>query len=228
MNKTYNSEQSSPMLLFGMFVLLIHFVNLFIIMVYAPMETTMGLIQKIFYYHVPVAWSGFLAFFITFIYSILYLVKKDGKYDRIAFVSAELGELYFLLVMITGPIWARFAWGSYWVWEPRLTTSFILFILFGGYLLLRRFGGHSEKIARYAAVLGIIGFLDVPLVYFSMKWWAPAVSAHPRNIGLQAEMKTAFFFSMISFTILFFYLLIQRYRQADMEDKYLVKSQQNN
>ncbi len=208
------------MITMGVLLLVLHFINLFLILAYAPLEATMGMIQKIFYYHVPVAWAGFLAYFITFVYSILYLVKKDRKYDRIAHVSAELGTVFFVLVLVTGPIWARYAWGRYWTWEPRLTTSFILFVLFAGYLLLRRFGGESEKTARFAAVLGIIAFLDVPLVYFSMNWWAPQVSAHPRNIGLQPEMKTAFFFSLFVFTLLFVYMLIARIRTAHLEDEY--------
>jgi len=209
------------MTVFGALLLLLHFMNLMMIMVYAPLEATMGLIQKIFYYHVPVAWSGFLAYFITFIFSILYLVRKNERDDRIAHVSAELGTVFFVLVLITGPIWARYAWGSYWVWEPRLTTSFVLFILFSAYLLLRRFGGHSDKTARYASVLGIIAFLDVPLVYFSMHWWAPEISAHPRNIGLQTEMKTAFFISLALFTVTFIFMLLRRIELSDLDSEYM-------
>ena len=215
-----NNNKSSKMIWAGMALLILHFINLFLIMVYAPMENTMGLIQKIFYYHVPIAWAGFLAYFTTFIYSILYLIKKDAKFDRIAHAAAELGTVFFLLVMITGPIWARFSWGKYWIWEPRLTTSFVLFILFSGYLLLRRFGGYSDRIARFASVLGIIAFLDVPLVYFSMHWWAPEISAHPTNIGMQSEMKTTFFISLFLFSMLFIYLLLVRVRTANLEDEY--------
>lgn len=208
---------------FGIGLLILHFIAFFLIMVYAPLESTMGLIQKIFYYHVPIAWSGFLAFFITFIYSALYLWKRSPDHDRIARVSAEIGLMFTTLVLITGPIWARFTWGRYWTWEPRLTTSFILFLLYLGYILLRRFGGHSENSARLVAVLGIIAFLDVPLVYFSMHWWSPEVSAHPQNIGLAPEMKIAFFFSLATFTLTYIFILLERLHQAKLEDAWLAQ-----
>jgi heme exporter protein C len=207
-------------IIFGLILLALHFANLFLITVYAPLESTMGLIQKIFYYHVPVAWAAFLAFFFNFLGSVLFLIKKDEKYDSLAKAAAETGLMFIILVLITGPIWARFTWGMYWTWEPRLTTSFILFILYLGYVLLRRFGGEGERIARFAAVLGIIAFLDVPLVYFSMHWWAPEISAHPRSIGLSAEMKTVFFISLGIFTLTALFLLWERYRLIRLEHFY--------
>ncbi|HDR03668.1 MAG TPA: cytochrome C assembly protein [Candidatus Marinimicrobia bacterium] len=204
----------------GLTLLTLHFANLFLITVYAPLESTMGLIQKIFYYHVPVAWAAFLAFFFNFLGSLIFLIKKDEKYDSLAKAATETGMIFIILVLITGPIWARFTWGMYWTWEPRLTTSFVLFILYLAYVLLRRFGGEGERIARFAAVLGIVAFLDVPLVYFSMHWWAPEISAHPRSIGLSSEMKTVFFISLGIFTLTALYLLWERYRLIRLEHLY--------
>jgi len=202
----------------GYAVLFLMFVSFLLIAWYAPIERTMGLVQKIFYYHVPSAWVAFLAFGVVFVCSILYLTSKDRKWDLFAKSSVEIGVLFALIVLITGPIWARPIWGVWWTWEPRLTTTLILFLIYVAYLLLRIFSGNNERTARFAAVLGIVGFVDVPLVYLSINWWAPEAQVHPQRIGMGSHMQVAFFVSLFTFTLLYVYLLIRRIRLARVED----------
>src|SRR5437868_10060960 len=136
-------------------------------LVIAPTEQTMGNVQRIFYYHVPSAWTAFLLFAINFVASILYLIKRSEKADILALVSAEVGVVFCTVVLITGPIWARPVWGIWWTWDLRLTLTLVLWLIYVSYLLLRRFstGGKTPTIA---AVVAIFGALDVPLVYFSI------------------------------------------------------------
>jgi len=118
------------------FVLLL--VSLYLAFLFAPRERTMGDVQRIFYFHMPLAWNGFLAFFVTFIFGIRYLIRRDLRDDQIAASSAEVGLFFITLALITGSLWARPAWGTFWVWEPRLTTAFILWLMYVFYLFLRR------------------------------------------------------------------------------------------
>ncbi|MBI4649704.1 cytochrome c biogenesis protein CcsA, partial [Candidatus Desantisbacteria bacterium] len=114
-------------------------ISLYAVFIYVPVEKVMGIIQKIFYFHVPLAWVSFLAFFVVFVMSILYLLKKDHIYDITAYCAAEIGILFCTLVLITGPIWARPIWNAWWTWEPRLTTTLILWFIYIAYLMLRHF-----------------------------------------------------------------------------------------
>jgi len=220
MNSKYSevfTKENLPTKLLGYALLFLMFMSFLLIAWYAPVERTMGLVQKIFYYHVPSAWVAFLAFGVVFVCSILYLTSKDRKWDILARSSVEIGVIFSLIVLITGPIWARPVWGVYWTWEPRLTTTLILFLIYVAYLLLRYFSGESERTSKFAAVIGIVGFIDVPLVYLSINWWAPEAQVHPQRIGMGSEMQVAFFVSLFTFTVLFIYLLIRRVRLAYAE-----------
>lgn len=204
-------SRRSNQLWLGVIILLL-IVDLVNIVTGTPMVSEQHWAQKIFYIHVPVAWTAFLSYFIVMIAGIAFLSSKNYRWDRIGLAAAELGTLYMILVLITGPIWAKPIWGKPWIWEPRLTTSLILFLLYIGYFMLREFGGHPERIARYAAVLGIVAFVDVPIIFVSVKFWSPDVQSHP-----QVEMNQQhsgilgpFFFSLIVFTLL--YSLLLRYR----------------
>lgn len=137
----------------------------------APYDRNMGFSQTILYIHVPSVWGAYLAFFVVFACSIAYLWKRDGAMDRVAKCSAEIGVLFCGLALATGSIWGRPTWGTYWVWDARLTTTLLLFLIYAGYVLLRAFAGEGERTARLAAVVGIVGFLDIPLVHLSVKWW---------------------------------------------------------
>jgi len=187
-------------------------IDVFIIVTKTPMVPQQHWAQKIFYIHVPVAWTAFLSYFMVMIGGIAFLSTKDYKWDRFGQAAAEIGTLFMTLVLITGPIWAAPIWGKPWVWEPRLTTSLILFLIYIGYFMLREFGGHPERIARYAAVLGIIAFVDVPIIFLSVKFWAPEVQSHPQvQMAEQSGgILGPFFYSLTIFTIL--YVLMMRFR----------------
>ena len=194
----------------GLVALMMIFIALVLVFGYAPMEKTMGMAQKIFYFHVPSAFMAFASFAVVFVASILYLKSKNDKYDRVASSAAEVGTLFALIVLLTGPIWARSAWGVWWTWEPRLTTTLILFRIFIGYLMLRNYGAIGEQMKKYSAVVGIVGFLDVPIVYTSINWWSPEATAHPQSLELEASMKFALTFSFVTFSILLLFLILKR------------------
>ncbi|OCA91555.1 cytochrome C assembly protein [Bacillus sp. FJAT-27225] len=144
---------------------------IYLIFMYAEIEKVMGVVQKIFFIHVPSAWVGFLAFFVTFVFSILYLWKRKRIYDTYAYISAEIGVLFTTIVLTTGPIWAKSSWNTWWAWEPRLTTTLILWFIYVAYIMIRQMDGVWDKKARLCAVFGIIGFADVPIVWFAIRWW---------------------------------------------------------
>ncbi len=186
-------------------------VSLYLIFIYVPTEKTMGIIQRIFYFHVPIAWVAFLAFFIVFIGSIMYLWKRQSKWDIIASSSAEIGIVFTTLVLITGSIWAKPIWGVWWVWEPRLTTALILWFIYAAYLLVRSYASDESRGARFAAVVGIIGFIDVPIVALAITLWR---TQHPGPVifenGLAPPMLLTLLISIFAFTTLYALLLIQR------------------
>ncbi|WP_409270614.1 cytochrome c biogenesis protein [Neobacillus sp. SCS-31] len=159
-----------PKILFGATVASV-LASIYLIFMYAKIEVTMGAVQKIFYFHVASAWTGFLAFFVTFIFSILYLFKRKRIFDTYAFVSAEIGVVFTTIVLTTGPIWAKSSWNTWWAWEPRLTTTLVLWFIYMAYIMIHQMDGVWEKKARLAAVFGIIGFADVPIVWFAIRWW---------------------------------------------------------
>lgn len=174
----------------------------------APTERIMGDVQRIFYFHVPIAMMSFLAFFIVFVAGSLYLWKKDLRWDRLASCSAEIGLLLTSLVMVTGSLWAKPIWNAWWVWDPRLVTYLILWFTYVGYFMVRAAVTEAGKRARFAAVVGIVGFLDVPIVYFSTMWWK---SIHPKlskqEGGLDPVMLKVLLLSLATFTLLFVWLL---------------------
>jgi len=187
-------------------------VALYLIFLVAPEERVMGIVQKIFYFHVPSAWVAFLAFFVVFIGSIMFLFKRDYYWDAVSLASAEIGVVFTTIVITTGPIWAKTVWNAWWTWDPKLTTAIIMWFIYLAYVVLRLAAGEEEKTARFAAIFGIIGFLDVPLVFAAGRWWQKTF--HPiifnnSNGGLDPAMKPAFFVSLFAFTILYFYFLVK-------------------
>jgi len=195
-------------------------VALWLALFYAPREATMGDVQRIFYFHVPSAWIGFLAFFVVFLSSVAYLVKGGRKWDLLALSAAEIGVVFTTLVLVTGPIWAKSAWGTYWTWDARLTTTLILWFIYIGYLTLRSTVDEVRK-ARLSAVLGIVGFLDVPVIYLSVTIWR---TMHPTLIigeagGLEPAMLQTLMVALLSFTFLFALLLVARVRLEQKRDE---------
>ncbi len=186
---------------------------LYTIFIYAPVEKTMGVIQKIFYIHVPSAFLAYLAFFITFIASIFYLYRKDPKWDTVAHCAVETGVIFCTIVLVTGPIWAKPIWNVWWTWDPRLTTTLILWFTYVAYLMLRRSVKENRR-ANLAAVFGIIGFINVPITFFSIRLWR---TIHPvvitsRGLNMSWPMKFSLIITLIAFCFLFFSLLIGRIR----------------
>ncbi len=192
-----------------------------------PVESTMGIVQKIFYFHVPCAYLLFLSAFVCAGGSIAYLFKGSERGDRLALCAAELGVLFGLCVLVTGPLWARKAWGVFWQWDARLTSSLLLWLMLLGYLLARRYGGPAAK--RLAAGLALFAAADVPLVYVSVNLWR---TIHPKTTTVAnslPEMKLAVRLAALLFLALWGVLLALRLRlertralladlQIDVED----------
>lgn len=204
-------ENYSIMKLLTVITFILFIGALYLVFLYVPTEATMGIVQRIFYFHVPVAWVAFLAFFVVFICSIMYLVKRETRWDIIASSSAEVGIVFTTLVLITGSIWAKPIWGVWWTWEPRLTTALVLWLIYIAYFIIRSFATEESQGARFAAVVGIVGFIDVPIVALAITLWR---TQHPGPVifegGLAPSMLLTLFVCLIAFTILYILLTIQR------------------
>lgn len=193
-------------------------ISLYGALLWAPTEAQMGDIQRIFYFHMPSAWVALgPCFTVAMVASILYLVKKDLRFDRIAAASIELGILFTTITLLTGPLWARPVWGAYWTWDPRLTTTLVLWFIYVAYLMLRASSAPGHKRARIAAVVAIVGWIDVPIVFMAIRWWR---TIHPllisgEGMSLDSDMQLVLMFSLASFTLLYVYMLIVRTRQED-------------
>lgn len=181
----------------------------------------MGHIQRIFYFHMGTVWVATVAFIIVFISSIMYLWKGSRKWDILAYCSAELGVLFLTLTILTGSIWAKPVWGTWWTWDPQLTTTFILWILYIVYLVLRASAENDSKRAKFAAVFAIIAFIDLPLVYLSvrvMRGISPVVFG-PGGGGIEPQMMHALLINMTAFSLLFIVLLLERINLERFQDK---------
>lgn len=151
-----------------------------LIVMFAPIEASMGLVQKLFYIHVPLAWWAFVSFFVVCIAGAMYLRTRSYKWDTLAHAATELGVLFSGLALVTGSIWGRHSWGVWWTWDPRLTTTLVLWFLYVACLLIRYTDMPPERRAVISAVLGIISFVDVPIVFYSARLWR---SVHPVVVG---------------------------------------------
>jgi heme exporter protein C len=185
---------------------------------FTPLERFQGPAQKIFYLHVPAAWSAMLAMGLVGLCSILYLIVADPRFDRFAAASAEVGTAFSLVMLTTGPIWAKPIWGTWWTWDSRLTTTFILWLMYGGYLMLRASADETPQVARFAAVLGIVAVLDVPIVIASVRLWRtihPAVLVTKQGgHGLEdPRMVATLLICLAAFTVLWAWLLMLRFSQ---------------
>lgn len=177
-----------------------------------------GELQRIFYFHVPSAWIAYLAFAIVFIASIAYLRTGSSRWDLLAGASAEVGVVFCTLVLITGPIWAAPVWGTWWQWDARLTSALVLWLTYVGYLFLRALSTEPGRTGRLAAVVGIVGFVNVPIVHFSVRWWrtlhptGPTPANPEEASGLGSPELVTFFVALVAFTLLFAWLLAARVR----------------
>ncbi len=188
----------------------------YVVLLKVPTELTMGVIQRIFYVHVPSAWISFFAFFVVFVSSVLYLTTRHPRWDWAAVSAAEIGLVFCGIVLTTGPLWAKPVWGIWWTWDARLTATLVLFLIYVAYLLLRNAVSDPNRRASLAAALGIIGFLDVPIVYMSIRWWRtqhpqPVIAGGPGS-GLDPEMWKALLWCLAAFLSLFLWYFRERYR----------------
>ena len=207
-----NYFQKKINFIFLLCVIILSLINIINIIYNTPMIPDQHWAQKIFYVHVPSAWVGFLSYFVVMISGIMYLNSNDDKWDYVSLSAAEIGTFFMGLVLITGPIWATPIWGQPWIWEPRLVTTLILFLIYIGYFMMRTFGGYLERMKRNAAVLGIVSFINVPIIFLSVQFWSPEIQSHPQVEMAQqpSEILSPFLFSLFVFTII--YLLMIRYR----------------
>jgi heme exporter protein C len=198
-------------------------------LVVAPTERTMGDVQRIFYYHVPSAWTAFLLFLVNLVASVVYLIRRNPKADALAVVSAEVGVVFCTIVLVTGPIWARPVWGIWWTWDVRLTTTLVLWLIYVSYLVLRRFSD-SAQTPVMAAVLAIFGALDVPLVYFSIWFFR---TQHPQPViggggSLDPRMAHVLLINWLAFLCFAFLVCWSRFRlemlQREVEDAHAMES----
>ena len=183
-----------------------------------------GQLQRIFYVHVPSAWVAYLGFAIVFVASIAYLRTGARRWDLLAHGAAEVGVVFCTLVLVTGPIWAKPVWGTYWQWDARLTSSLVLWLTYVGYLFLRGLAVDPAGVGRPAAVLGIVGFVNVPIVHFSVYWWrtlhpsGPTPANPVEASGLGGQELAAFFTALIAFTLLAAWMLALRVRLGRLSD----------
>jgi heme exporter protein C len=198
-------------------------VDLYFIFMVAPTDAVLGHVQRVFYFHVPIAIMSFLAFFVVFIASLMYLFKRSPKWDAFAHASAEVGVVFVTLALISGIIWARPVWNTWWTWEPRLTTTLILWLIYVAYLMVRSYAPTQPKGAIYAAVVGIIGFVDVPIVYYSVVWWrsihpSPVVGPFAKSDSLDSTMALVLLYSFITFVFFFAYMVMERMELRTTEE----------
>jgi heme exporter protein C len=202
--------------------------GLAMVFLYAPRERNMGDVQRIFYFHLGSAWVGFFAFFVTMIGGVLYLWKGESRWDVLGNASAEVGTVFMTMAIISGSLWARPVWNTWWTWDPRLTISAIQWLLYLAYFMLRAGIEEPGRQARFAAVYGIIAFLTVPLSFLSIRIWRtihPVVVAGESGggaegaFGMTTPMRYTLFFSLAAFTVLYFTLLRHRLRLAWTEER---------
>ena len=199
------------------------------VFVFAPTETEQGFVQKIMYIHVPSVIVTYLAFFVTFAFGIAYLWKRLLVFDRIAKVSAEIGIIFCAMVLLSGAIWGRPTWGTYWVWDARLTTTLLLFLVFLGYFFLRLSVQDREKEARFASVLGIIGFLDIPIVHKSVEWWRTLhqpstlfkVEEGAAKPAMPPELLYPLLASMLAMLLFYGYLMLLRWQMEEIRTNFM-------
>ena len=208
----------------GTLTALLMFTAIYMVFVYVPTEADQGIVQRIFYFHVPCAWVAFAAFGLVAISGIFYLWLGQDIWDDLGYAAAEIGMVFCTLVLVTGSIWAKPIWGTWWTWDSRLTTTLILWLLYGGYLMLRAMADDTPQVARFAAVIGIVAAADVPVVVVSVRLWR---TIHPAVLvtrqgghGLEdPRMVATLLVALAAFTTLFVWLLILRFATLRMRTR---------
>ncbi|MDO4244881.1 MAG: cytochrome c biogenesis protein CcsA [Deinococcus sp.] len=191
----------------------------------SPPDINQKELVRIYYLHVPAAWTSYLAYIGTMIYSLLYLIRRDTRFDRVALSSAEIGVLMTALALFSGSLWAKPTWGTYWTWDPRLTTTAVGLLIYIGYFIIRGLIDDPHRRARVAAVLGIVGTLYIPINYMSVYWWrsihqTPTVKLLGKlELSADPRMMQAFFTMLAAFTVLYFFMVRLRGLLAKEEER---------
>ena len=200
----------------------------YLVFFFAPMEAVMGNVQRVFYFHVSMAWVGSIGYLLAVVAGIFYLAKKDRKWDIIGVAGIEVGLVFAFVNIVTGSIWARPIWNTWWTWDPRLVTATIAELVYIAYIMLRQGIDDPNRRARFGAVYAILGFVSVPLSFFSIRIWR---TIHPIVVGtsdvageaiemnMSSDMRIAFFFSLFTFTIIAISLVWHRIRLGQLQDK---------
>ena len=208
----------------GLSALIAMLVALYMVFVWVPTEADQGIVQRIFYFHVPCAWVAFASFGLVAIAGVFYLWIGGQIWDDLGYAAVEIGMLFCTLVLVTGSLWAKPIWGTWWTWDSRLTTTFVLWLMYGGYLMLRMIADDTPQTARFAAVVGIVAALDVPVVIVSVRLWR---TIHPAVLvtrqgghGLEdPRMVVTLLVSLAAFTLLFAWLLLLRFSELRMRTR---------
>jgi heme exporter protein C len=203
----------------GFLALLLFVVGSVVGLVVVRADAAMGDVQRLMYVHVPAAWLAMLAFFVVFVMSVLYLVQRNPRWDLIAASSAEVGVLFTALTLALGSLWGKPTWGVWWTWDPRLTTTAVMLMIYIGYLAVRSFADDPDQRARWSAIVGVVGFIDIPIVYLSVYWWRTLHQppSSPRSVA--PEILSALLLNLLAFTVVYVYLLVRRYRLAVSEQE---------
>lgn len=195
-------------------------VDLYMIFFYAPEELTQGLAQKIFYFHVPSAFAMYIGFLASGLGAVMFLMKKNPAWNALSHAGASVGLVFCSMVLVSGPIWAKPIWGAWWTWDPRLTTTLILWLIFFATLLLRNFYGPDTRGRVYASILTLFGVVDIPIIVFAVKLWR---GIHPSVLGkkdnMPIEMKATLFVSIFTVLVFVCILLWLKTRFNLLEDK---------
>ena len=194
-------------------------VTLYLVHFWVPTEQNLGVSQRIFYFHVPLGWIGMLSIVIVAVASVMHLLTGRQRWDDLAYSTAELGIIYASLILVTGAIWGKPVWGVWWTWDPKLTTTLVLWFIYVGYLMARAYGPAGTQGRRFASVIALIGAIDAPIIYMATNWWR---TAHPENNvpgGLDGRILLTLLVSVLAFTVLYVYLLLERYllRKSESE-----------
>ena len=207
--------------------ILLLLVAAYLALVFAPTERVMGDVQRVFYFHIGTAWTALLGFILAGVFSVIYLITKDLKWDRLQVAAIEVSLVFFLITIVLGSIWARPAWNTWWTWDPRLTTAAVTELIYVAYFMLRQGIDDPEKRARFGAVYALVGALSAPITFFAIRLFR---TIHPVVIGgtnpeadggfsMTADMRVTFFFALFAFTIVFIDLFWNRIRLGDLQEK---------
>ena len=199
----------------------------YLALVFAPTELVMGAVQRVFYFHIGTAWTALLGFILAAIFSVVYLITKDLKWDRYQVAAVEVSLVFFLITIVLGSIWARPVWNTWWTWDPRLTTAAVTELIYIAYFMLRQGIDDPERRARFGAVYALIGGLSAPITFFAIRLFrtihpvviAGSNSAAQGGFNMTPDMLVAFFFALFAFTVIFMDLYWNRIRLGDLQEK---------